>query len=275
MTEYLAVEGGRIAYEVAGEGPLVVLSHGIGDRRQTFRHLSAALVKAGYRVVSTDLRGHGDSEITFSSYKRTDTANDLLALVRHLGSGPAVLIGQSFGAGAATVAAADSPEDIVAIVQIGPGVRAPKIRLRDVNGRFVKGIALLAMAALLRSLGFWRRYLDFAYPGVRMADHDAELTALMAKMGEPGRMKVFSTMMTGSSADSAAALARVQVPALVIMGTMDPDFPNPRAEAEDLARVLPHGEVSLIEGAGHYPHAQYPAETAEAVLGFLKAHAVA
>ncbi|GAB2811063.1 alpha/beta hydrolase [Actinocorallia aurea] len=275
MTEYLNVEGGRISYEVSGEGPLIVLTHGIGDRRQTYRHLSKALVEAGYRVASADLRGHGDSEPGFSSYTRTDTAEDLLALVRHLDSGPAILIGQSFGAGAAAIAATASPEEVTAIVMIGPGVRAPKIHLRDVNARFVKALGLLALSALLRSLGSWRRYLNLAYPGARAADHDAEMAALFANLGEPGRMKVFSTMMTGAGGDSAAVLARVPVPAAVIMGGMDPDFPDPRAEAVDLAGVLPRGEAVIVEGSGHYPHAQHPAETAEAVLAFLKAHAVA
>jgi hypothetical protein len=44
MTEFLDIKGGRIAYDVAGEGPLIVLSHGIGDRRQAFRFLVPELV---------------------------------------------------------------------------------------------------------------------------------------------------------------------------------------------------------------------------------------
>jgi alpha-beta hydrolase superfamily lysophospholipase len=61
MTEFLDVEGGRIAYDVTGSGPLVVLSHGIGDHRQAYRFLAPKLAQAGYRVVSADLRGHGES----------------------------------------------------------------------------------------------------------------------------------------------------------------------------------------------------------------------
>ena len=52
MTEFLDVPGGRIAYEVTGSGPLVVLSHGIGDRRQAYRFLAPVLAQAGYRVAS-------------------------------------------------------------------------------------------------------------------------------------------------------------------------------------------------------------------------------
>ena len=57
MTEFLDVEGGRIAYEGTGSGPLVVLSHGIGDRRQVYRFLAPQLAQAGCRVATADLRG--------------------------------------------------------------------------------------------------------------------------------------------------------------------------------------------------------------------------
>ena len=63
MTEFLEVAGGRIAYDVTGEGPLVVLSHGIGDRRQAYRFLAPRLAQAGNRVARADLRGHGESSI--------------------------------------------------------------------------------------------------------------------------------------------------------------------------------------------------------------------
>ena len=57
MTEFVDVPGGRIAYDLAGAGPLVVLSHGIGDRRQAYRFPAPMLAQAGYRVASADLRG--------------------------------------------------------------------------------------------------------------------------------------------------------------------------------------------------------------------------
>ena len=94
MTEFLDIDGGRIAYEVTGQGPLVVLSPGMGDLRQAYRFLIPLLAQAGYRVASADLRGHGESSMGWTSVtgtaaiSRTDVAGDLLALVRHLG-GPA------------------------------------------------------------------------------------------------------------------------------------------------------------------------------------------
>ena len=98
MTEFLDVPGGRIACEVTGSGPLVVLSHGIGVRRQDYRFLAPMLAQAGYRVASADLRGHGESSMGWASITRTDVAGDLLAVIGQLG-GPAVIAGHSISGG--------------------------------------------------------------------------------------------------------------------------------------------------------------------------------
>src|SRR6202050_4357470 len=124
MTELLDIKGGRIAYDVTGEGALIVLSHGIGDRRQVFRFLAPELVRAGFRVAAADMRGHGESSMgDWKSISRTDVAGDLVALIRHLGGGPAVIVGQSLSGGAATIAAATAPDLASGIVEIGPFTR--------------------------------------------------------------------------------------------------------------------------------------------------------
>src|ERR1700761_3462987 len=150
MTEFLDMAGGRIAYDLTGEGPLVVLSHGIGDRRQAYRFLAPKLAQAGYRVVSADLRGHGDSSMGWPSVTgkeaitRTDIAGDLLALIRHLG-GPAVIVGHSISGGAATIAAAQGPELVSGIVEIGPFTQTQKISLGGLLriGRYRRGQTFL------------------------------------------------------------------------------------------------------------------------------------
>src|SRR5580693_2079373 len=128
MTEFLETGGGRIAYDVTGEGPLVVLVPGMGNNRAAYRFLAPLLVAGGYRVARTDLRGQGESSVGWPSYTRTDTAQDLLAMIRHLG-GPAVIGGHSFSGGSATIAAAQAPDLVTAIVEIGPFTRVPKLSL--------------------------------------------------------------------------------------------------------------------------------------------------
>src|SRR5215469_4939059 len=124
MTEFLDIEGGRIAYDVTGDGPLIVLSHGIGDRRQAFRYLAPELARAGFRVAAVDMRGHGESSTgDWKSISRTDVAGDLVALIRHLGGGPAVIVGHSLSGGAATIAAATEPGLVSGIVELAPFTR--------------------------------------------------------------------------------------------------------------------------------------------------------
>src|ERR1039458_7650097 len=124
-TEYVDVAGGRIAYEVVGHGPLVVLSPGMADTRSTYRFLAPLITNAGYRVASVDLRGHGESSAGWGSYSHADTAGDLIEVIRKLG-GRAVIVGQSFSGGAVTIAAATNSE-VSAIVEIDPFTRPPKI----------------------------------------------------------------------------------------------------------------------------------------------------
>jgi pimeloyl-ACP methyl ester carboxylesterase len=282
MTEFLDIEGGRLAYEVSGQGPLVVLSHGMGEHRQVFRFLAPMLVEAGYRVAAVDMRGHGESSMGWRSVTgreaitRTDVAGDLLALIRHLG-GPAVIAGHSLSGGAATIAAAAAPELVSGIVEIDPFTRAQRL---DVGGllrirRYRRGMVRLLGTQMLRSLRMWVRYLDVAYPS-KPADYDGYIAGLRVKLSEPGRMAEF--MKTGKStpADAGARLAHVRCPALIIMGAAEPDFADPRAEAEGIAAAMPPGlaSVAVIDGAGHYPHAQCPGEVAALMVPFLRDRAV-
>ena len=123
MTEHLTIGENTIAYDLIGEGPLVVLAHGIGDSRHAYRFVAPALAAAGYRVANVDIRGCGESSLGWDSYSRTDIAGDLVALVRHLG-GPAVIVGQSISGGAATIAAATAPDLITGLIELAPFTRA-------------------------------------------------------------------------------------------------------------------------------------------------------
>jgi pimeloyl-ACP methyl ester carboxylesterase len=279
MTEYLDVEGGRIAYDEIGSGPLVVLSHGIGDRRQAYRFLAPKLAQAGYRVVSADLRGHGESSMGWKSVTgtgdaitQTDIAGDLLALIGRLG-GPAVIVGHSISGGAATVAAAKDPGLVAGIVEVNPFTKAPKVSLGGLVRirRYRRGISRLLGTQLFHSLGIRLRYLDVAYP-TKPADYADYMAALAAKLREPGRMAEFMKTGKAKATEGGAQLPNVTVPALIIMGTLDPDFADPRAEGDAIIAAMPagRGRVAMVDGAGHYPHAQCPDDVAAMVTGFLK-----
>jgi pimeloyl-ACP methyl ester carboxylesterase len=273
MTEYLTVEGGTLAYEVTGSGPLVVLAHGMGDSRAAYRFVAPALVRAGYRVAAVDLRGCGESSVGWSSYSRTDIAGDLVALVEHLG-GPAVLVGHSISGGAATIAAAKARALVTAVVELTPFTRAQHVGLGDLKvPRFRRGMLHLLGTGLFGSVGQWNRYLDLAYPGPKPADWDARLEQIDAMLREPGRMKAQQRMGRSGAGDAGAELGNVRCPVLVVQGTLDPDWASPQAEGEAVVAALPPGlgRLEMIEGAGHYPHVQFPEQVVALMSSFLDA----
>ncbi|PAK22268.1 alpha/beta hydrolase [Streptomyces sp. alain-838] len=275
MTEYLPVGGGKIAYEVAGSGPLIVLAHGMGDSRAAYRAVVPRLVAAGYRVASVDLRGCGESSVDWPAWSRTDIAGDLLAVIRHLG-GPAVLVGHSASGGAATIAAAQEPSLVTAVVELAPFTRKQSVGLGDLKvKRFRQGMLRLLGAGVLGSVPLWRSYLDVAYPGVKPEDWTERIARVESLLREPGRMKAMQGMGRSAPTDAGAQLGNVRCPVLVVMGTLDPDWADPHAEGSAIVGALPSGlgRLEMIEGAGHYPHDQYPDQVVSLVLAFLRADA--
>ncbi|MFG6502884.1 alpha/beta fold hydrolase [Microbacterium sp. P05] len=267
MTEFLTLDEGTIAYDLSGNGPLVVLAHGMGDSRHSYRFIVPALVAAGYRVANVDIRGAGESSTDWKGYSRTDIAGDLVALVRHLG-GPAVIVGQSISGGAATIAAATAPELIVGLVELAPFTRKQSVDLGGLlrNKKHRAGTIELAKVMMGGSLKAWLAYLDLAIPA-KPADWSAERARIETTLSRPEKMRALTAMTKTTPADAGALLGDVRCPVLIVEGSADPDWADPRAEGERIVADLPAGvgELAVIEGAGHYPHT----ETPDALLGLL------
>jgi pimeloyl-ACP methyl ester carboxylesterase len=260
-TRFLARPEGRIAFELQGDGPLVVLVPGMGELRSSYRFLAPSLVSAGYRVASTDLRGHGESDTSFARYGDVETAADVTALIESLG-GPAIIVGNSLAAGAGVIVAADRPELVSGLVLVGPFVRNPKS-----NG--IQLALFRIMMAPLWVAAVWKAYLPTLYAGRKPVDFEDYRARVVASLKRAEYGKAFS--LTTRQTDHAPAEARlggVSAPALVIMGERDPDFPDPAAEAAWIGETL-HAEIVMVPEAGHYPQSQQPEITTPAVIGFL------
>ena len=258
---------GTIAYDdTGGSGALVVCVPGMGDVRGVYRYLVPVLTGAGHRVVTMDVRGHGESSTGWDDYSAAAVGSDVVALVRHLDAGRAYVIGGSMGAGSAVCAAAEAPELVAGIVLIGPFVR-------DVPQHGIKRVLMpLGSRVLAMRAGFWTRYYYRSlYPSRPPADLDAYIKALTSNLAEPGRLTALRRMLAASKSDIEPRLEQVKAPALVVMGTADPDFDDPSAEAELVAGRLKARTV-LVEGAGHYPQAERPDITGPAITGFLSSH---
>jgi pimeloyl-ACP methyl ester carboxylesterase len=237
----------------------------MGDLRSGYRLLAPALIDAGYRVAAMDLRGHGDSDTTFTDYDDVAAGTDALALVAELGGGPAVLVGSSMGAGAAAWAAAEAPGRVSALVLIGPFVRNPPA------GR---AAALAFRLALLRPWGpaAWSAWYARLFPGRAPTDLAAHRARIRASLRRPGAWQAFAATTRTSHAPVEARLGDVTAPTLVVMGDRDPDFGDPAAEAALIAKRLA-GRVVMVPGSGHYPHAEYPEIVNPAIADFLRAGA--
>lgn len=261
-TGYLTRPEGRVAYDIKGDGKLVVLVPGMGDLRATYRFLAPSLRESGYRVACMDLRGHGESEVTFSSYGDVETADDIIALVEELG-GPAVIVGNSMAAGAAVIAAASRPELMRGLVLVGPYVRNAK------TSAIQRLLLRLAMVPLWAATA-WKSYLPKLYAGRRPDDFEDYRSRVVANLRRPGYARAFSRTTHTGHDPAEARIGQVTAPTLVIMGEQDPDFPDPKAEAEWIGDAL-QAEVVMVPESGHYPQSQRPDLTADAVRRFLTA----
>ena len=263
-TQFLPQPDGILAYDVTGAGPLVICAPGMGDLRGEYRFLAPRLAEAGYRAVTLDVRGHGESSTRWPDYSVAGVGADLLALARSLGASPAapaVIIGNSMAAGAAVWAAAEAPDLVAGLVLIDPFVR----------GDGSLPLKLLFSAFFARPWGpaAWLRYYTSLFPTRKPADFAAYSAALRGNLARPGRLEALQQMMAAPKTASEQRLGQVRAPVLVLMGSRDPDFKNPAVEAQWVADQL-HGDYKMIEGAGHYPFTEMPEITAPLILSFLK-----
>jgi pimeloyl-ACP methyl ester carboxylesterase len=248
-TQMLDRPGGQIAYDVAGDGALVVCVPGMGELRTSYRYTVPALTAVGLRVATMDLRGHGASDATFDRYDDVAVGEDVLALIAELG-GPAVVIGNSMAAGGAVCAAARQPDAVNGLVLLGPFVRnAPT------NPLMVWMFKLLMSGPWAAKM--WTSYMPKLYPGRRPADFEEHRDAVAASMRRPGHRKAFTATTRTSHDPAEAVLDEVHAPVLVVMGSADPDFRDPAAEAHWIAQRL-HGDIVMVADAGHYPQVEDP-----------------
>jgi len=200
VTKFLNVPGGSLAYSDEGTGPLVIAVPGMGDLRSSYRFLTPKLAAAGYRVVSLDVRGHGESSVAWKDYAVGAIAGDILDLIRSLGAGPAHLIGNSMAAGAAVIAAAREPQATRSVVLVDPFVR-------DVIPPW---LAVAIFEPLLRGpwrAGLWRSLFKKAFPTRLPEDFEAERARRDASLAEPGRFAAFRRMTVASKIESERSIA--------------------------------------------------------------------
>lgn len=248
--------------DTGGDGQLILLLPGAGDLRSEHRFLSSLLAAEGFRVVTADLPGHGDSAPA-AEYTVESTAKSIVDLVDSLHAGPAVVAACSFAPAAAVWAAAERPELFAGVVAISPHLHAEDSLKARATG--------LAMELLLRGPwagGVWASFYRGWYKTNPPTDLDRELAQLKVMFSDPARRKAARKTLTAHRDGVAERIERLVLPTLTIFGSMDDHFEDPAGMAERTAAEL-NGDRLVVEGAGHYPHVEQPDVVASTVVAFV------
>jgi pimeloyl-ACP methyl ester carboxylesterase len=261
-THYLRLPAGTIAFDDQGQGSLVLCMPAGGDLRSEYRFLTPQLLAAGYRVVTMDMRGQGETSASWPEYTDAALGSDMLALIKHLGAASAYIIGASKATGGALQASLQAPDLVRGLVLLGPFVAAPRSTLLT---NVMNGLIFFP----LWGVALFCSYFPKLYPKARPADFEKHLGHVRAMLKEPGRLRALRLLFSESSGATYSHHSQVQAPVLILMGSRDPDFKHPEREARTLAERLPHATVQIMEGAGHHLQVELPEQTAQSILAFF------
>lgn len=256
---------GIIGYDdTGGGGPVVIAIPGMGDLRSEYRLLAPQLAAAGHRVITIDIRGHGESSARWPDYSAHAVGRDVLALMDHLAIDRAQLIGTSFAAGSVLWVAADAPQRVAGVVLFGAV-------LRDLPVAWWKRAVLALGFAGPWRVAFWMAFWTSLFTRTKPDDHRVVAARLSENLAEPGRMAALKAMVDLSKADTEAMTAGIAVPVLSVMGSRDPDFGDPASEAAWGGRRM-GAETMIVDGVGHYPQVEAIDQIAPRVIEFLARH---
>jgi pimeloyl-ACP methyl ester carboxylesterase len=255
------VNGARIAYDVAGSGPAVLLLHaGIGDRRMWDAQVPA--FAEHFTVIRFDARGFGETrkpDAPFAPYA------DAIALLDHLGISRAHFVGVSMGSQTAIEAAIAEPERVSALVAVAARTGTPvSSSLRDgwdrVNELYNAGDIAGAVEYELR---MWvdgpDRSPDAVDPEIRELVREMN-AALFSRDDDAGEEVPLDPPVS-------ERLAETSSPTLIIYG--DKDVMDVRQAAEPLVATIPGARLAVIPDAAHLPQMERPEVFNEIVLRFL------
>ena len=249
------VGGRKISYAGAGQdGDVVLLIHGFGGDKNSWLFLQEPLA-AQHRVYALDLPGHGTSAKDVGDGSAGVLADAVVAVLDALGAARAHLVGHSMGGAVALAAAARDPGRIASLTLIAPSGFGPEI-----NAGFLRGFADAQTRRELKPV-VGELFADESLVTRQLVD---DLLAYKRLDGVDEALHVLlGALLDGDAqrADSAAALAAMggAVPVGVVWGAADRVIPS--AQAESVAGAVRY----LVDGAGHMPHMEKPAEVQAAI----------
>ncbi|MBV9120977.1 MAG: alpha/beta fold hydrolase [Chloroflexi bacterium] len=248
----------RIHYERGGQGPALVLLHGIGSNARSWQHQVQGLA-ADHDVIAWDMRGYGGSSDPDAQYTMQDVAGDLAALLDHLGLPRAHIGGLSMGGVVAQEFYRYHSDRVRSLIladtNAGQGGLAADERQRRLDQRLA-GAAEPAGLARQRTPVLLSEY---ASPEVIQ-----EAESIMSEIHPDGYRLAARAF---AETDERDLLPRINVPTLVLWGEFDTVCP--REEADLLASTIPNARLQVIPRAGHLSSQENPDDFNAAVRAFL------
>jgi pimeloyl-ACP methyl ester carboxylesterase len=268
---YVEVDGRRVRYWVEGEGPVVVLVHGLACSAEFWQYNVAPLA-VQHRVYALDLPGFGLSDKALDDFSLPYAASFLKAFMDALGIARATLAGNSMGGVLCAQFAVQFPERTEGLIVVGSAGFGrelnPFLRLWSlpVVGDLVFRAYQMAFPALKTwvfsdSSSIQREWLEGAASMLRMPGvRENTLQTARTGVGLRGqRAELFQ--------DLHRELGGVTVPTLIVWGDHDAAVPVSHAYAAQ--KLIPNSEVRILKRGGHTPQVERPEEFNELVLDFL------
>jgi pimeloyl-ACP methyl ester carboxylesterase len=252
--------------EQAGDGPPVVLLHGLSATRRNVVQGSRHLIKRGYRLIAYDARGHGASSAA-ESYEYADLVGDLEAVLAHLGIERSALVGSSMGAATAMAFALEHPERVAALVQITPAYTG-YARTADVDHDTWERLAselerggIEAFVAVAQPDNVPDRWREIAREATRqrMERHEHP-DAVAAALRQVPRSVAWKRL---------DALSDLDVPVLIVGSRDEADSLHPLGVAQQYERTLPRSEL-VVEERDKSPLAWQGARLSREIADFLE-----
>jgi pimeloyl-ACP methyl ester carboxylesterase len=246
----VASDGVRLSGEEAGEGPAMILLHGLTATRRYVVMGSRLLERSGHRVLAYDARGHGRSDPAHErDYGYERLAEDLRAVLDAAAIERAVLAGASMGAHTAVRFALDHPDRVAALALITPSYEPVGHAHADFAGWD-------ALAAGLREGGvdgFVHAYELAAVPERWRATVEQVLRQRLSAHEHPGAVAdALEVVPRSRPFEDLAELARIVAPTVLVASRDEADPDHPLAVSELYARVIP-GARLVVEDAGEPP----------------------
>lgn len=272
------LHGHRVVLHAVGEGPPVVLIHGMLNSSRHWRGVAIRLADSGHRVIAPDLIGHGDSATPRGDYSLGAHAAAIRDLLVSVDVHRATFVGHSLGAGVAMQFFWQFPERVerLALVSAGGlgGDVSPALRAAALPG--IGG--LIWGVAHPRSLAALERAADRLEAGGRRnpAVQTRAIVRALRPLERSGGRKAFLETLRAvidirgqrvSANDRLYLLG--PVPTLVAWGDRDRTIPVEHGRAA--AAAIPNCRFELIEGAAHFPHLERPEALADTLASFIAA----